>query len=99
MPALEQFQRENPQHTLYGSEFWDPRIPPSSIIDPAFDPKRPSMFEQFLGCRPSSVFIEWQTGRQPEMPPRYRVSAPSSALVFACVKKVLPQGYTIEKAA
>lgn len=94
MPELERSQVEHPDNFLTGSENWDPRLPPSSVIDPAFDPTRPSMLRSLLACRPKALVVEDVRLDGPEMPTRFYLSGSDRSLA-KCAGQNLPLGYSI----
>jgi hypothetical protein len=91
MPDLEQEQREHPR-PLFTSEYWDERIPASSVIDP-YRLAKPSMLRSFLACHPMAVVVETTEGL-PQMPVRYYIYGSNSGLA-ACAVKSLPRGYRL----
>ena len=92
MPALEQYQIDHPSNILFSSEFWDPRIPPSSVVDP-YQPDRPSMLRELLACHPAAIFVESGTS-EPQMPVRVYIYGRHDALA-GCAGKALPEGYKL----
>jgi len=97
MPELERSQAEHPDHWLYTSESWDPRVPESSAIDPAFDPARRSMLRDILACHPDMTVFATVNGPPVQMPPRFHVTeSDKGAATVTCVRKALPRGYIVE---
>jgi hypothetical protein len=93
-PVLEAQQAADPYNLLYGSDGWDKRVPVSSIMDPAFDEERPSMFRDMLACGPRSITVE----QSHPFPIRFYLTpiGEGSALPD-CVRSKLPTGYVIER--
>jgi hypothetical protein len=97
MPELERSQAEHPDHWLYTSESWDPRVPESSAIDPAFDPARRSMLRDILACHPDMTVFATVYGPPVQMPPSFYVTeSDKGAATVTCVRKALPRGYIVE---
>ena len=92
MPDLEQNQRDHPSNLLFTSEFWDERIPPSSV-DVPYHPAKPAMLRDILACHPAAVIVE-ASGGQPQMPVRYYLYGLHDGIA-ECAAKSLPRGYKL----
>lgn len=94
-PSLESYQLAHPYDVLFGSDAWDERLPPSSVLGP-FNEHRPSIVRDLLACGAANVMVEEHTG-PPQMPTRFYLTATGNGSSLRdCVRRKLPAGYVIE---